>query len=166
MSAGRQGEYPGEPAITVVRSLDVLAPKFREYVLLLLEECETEGLDAMVHESYRSRATAQVYYARGRTTIPPERTVSAAPDETYSWHGYGLAVDIISKSKLWSAPPSWWTTFGHLAEDCGLRWGGRWPRADLPHVQFGRCKDTPSDHARELLKQGGMRAVWDAVGAI
>ncbi len=167
MSAGRHGEYPGEPPIDVVHSLDVLAPQFRAAVEKLIADCEADGMDPIVHESYRSRETAQVYYARGRTTIPPNGTVTNAPNETFSWHGYGLAVDIISKADGWDAGGKWFLRMGHIAEQSGLKWGGRWPgkKADQPHVQWGKCKDSPSDEARRILADDGMEAVWTAVGA-
>ncbi len=165
MSAGKTGEYPGEPPLSIESDLDCLAPKFREKVEALLVACEAAGLDAIVHESYRSDETQGIYYRRGRTTIPPRQTVTNARTNQYSWHGYALAVDIISKSKGWDAGEEWFTKMGELAESLGLEWGGRWKRADTPHVQFGGMKDTPSDHARALLASGGIPAVWQAVNA-
>ena len=166
MSAGRHGEYAGEPPIDVVSDLDVLAPLFRVAVIALLADCQADGMDAVVHESYRSLATAKVYFARGRTTIPPHGTVTNAPDETRSWHGYGLAVDVISAARGWEAGELWFQRLGRKAAAHGLSWGGNWKKPDLPHVQFGRCKDSPSDEARMLLATQGMEAVWKAVHAI
>jgi hypothetical protein len=165
MSAGKTGEYPGEPPITIESDLDCLAPLFRDAVIAGLAECRAQGLDAVVHESCRSRATAEVYYARGRTTIPPHGTVTNARDETWSWHGYGLAVDVISESKGWGAGSIWFGLMGAIFEKHGCKWGGRWAHPDFPHVQWGKCKDTPSDRAREVLAANGMDAVWTAVGA-
>lgn len=165
MSAGTHGEYPGEPAITVISSLDGLAPGFRRRVVPGLAECHAEGLDAIVHESIRTRATALVYYRRGRSTIPPHAKVTNAPNELYSWHGYGLAVDVISKSKGWDAGDVWFKMMAAIFEKHGCAWGGRWRRPDMPHIQMGGMKDSPSDHAREIFVQGGMQAVWRAVGA-
>lgn len=31
-----------------------------------------------------------------------------------------------------------WEEFGQIAEECGLEWGGRWKKRDIPHVQFVR----------------------------
>jgi hypothetical protein len=165
MSAGRTGEYPGEPPITIDNSLDDLAPAFRAVVVEALAECEAAGLDAIVHETLRTAETAAVYFARGRTQIPPRGTVTQASDETWSWHGYGLAVDVISASKGWDAGSIWFALVGAIFEKHGCKWGGRWKHPDGPHNQWGKCKDTPSDEARSLLASGGMQAVWDAVGA-
>jgi peptidoglycan L-alanyl-D-glutamate endopeptidase CwlK len=43
--------------------------------------------------------------------------------------------------------------------------GGDWKFKDLPHFQWGPCKPSPSDRARELIRTEGMEAVWGAVGA-
>lgn len=29
-----------------------------------------------------------------------------------------------------------WEEFGRIADKCGLEWGGRWKRPDIPHVQW------------------------------
>jgi hypothetical protein len=166
MSSGATGIYPGEPVLYVHNDLYLVAPKMRDAVDALLAECIQRGLDAMVHETYRERATALAYYKRGRTQRPPLATVTNAPDETWSWHGYGLAVDIISRKKGWDAGDFWFTAVAECAERQGLlKWGGRWTMKDLPHFQWGRCKASPSDEARRILRESGLPAVWRAVGA-
>lgn len=150
----------------VQHSLDLLAPKFKAAVVAALADCQSAGLDAVVFESARSHELAILYYARGRTVIPPKATVTNAPDETYSWHGYGLAVDVISKSKEWSRPASWFTKVADCFKAHGCKWGGDWHTQDLPHMQWGQCKPSPSTEARRLLREEGMQAVWNAVGAV
>jgi hypothetical protein len=166
MSAGTGGQYPGEPPLVIHHTIDLLAPKMRAAVTATLEECRLRGLDAVVHETYREHATAVAYYRRGRTQIPPSEIVTNAPDETWSWHGYQLAADIISESRAWSAGYAWFASMGEIAKRHGLKWGGDWNHPDLPHVQWGRCKASPSDEARRILRESGMQAVWRAVGAI
>ena len=46
------------------------------------------------------------------------------------------------------------------------KWGGDWRNRDLPHFQWERCRPSPSDRARELLRTRGIVAVWEAVGAL
>src|SRR4051812_38920022 len=101
MSAGMAGSAP------VDHSLALLAPRFRDAVQRALEGCRQGGLDAVVYEAYRSAALQAVYFARGRTVIPPAHPVTNASSNLYSWHGYGLAVDVISASRAWEAPESW-----------------------------------------------------------
>ena len=157
----------GSSAATGVQSsLDLLAPKFKLAVLAALADCQADGLDAVVYETLRSHELAVLYYARGRSVIPPKAKVTNAPDETYSWHGFGLAVDVVSKAKGWSKPIHWFADVAEHFKTHGCKWGGDWHTQDLPHMQFGACKPSPSARARQLLADGGMTAVWQAVGAI
>lgn len=164
MSAGLNPSPSVAPR--VVRSLDVLAPQFAAAVRAALADANAAGLDATVFESRRSRELAQLYYARGRTVKPPERTVTNAPDETYSWHGYGLAVDVISLAHQWGKPHGWFAAVAEHFKRHGCRWGGEWKQKDLPHFQWGRCKPSPSNEARRLLATEGVESVWRAVRAI
>ncbi len=162
MSAGATSNAAGTPT----SSLDVLAPKFKTSVQNAIAACIANNLDAMVYESYRSQETQSLYYARGRTVIPPHGIVTNAASNLYSWHGYGLAVDVISRAHGWDKPEEWFAQVATYFRTEGLRWGGEWKMKDLPHFQWGACKPSPSDTARSLIASGGMRAVWEAVGAI
>ena len=156
----------GTSSVHVVQTLDVLAPKFRDAVTKAIADCNANGLDAVVYESYRSQELQANYYARGRTIVPPDTTVTNAQSNLFSWHGYGLAVDVISRSNEWDKPESWFASVAEYFRAAGCRWGGEWKMKDLPHFQWAACKPSPSDTARSLLASGGMRAVWEAVGAI
>lgn len=159
MSAG----VSGDPKVQ--NSLDLLAPKFKEAILAGLIECRKNKIDAYVYESLRSEELAKLYYARGRTIIPPSHTVTNAPNQLYSWHGYGLAVDIISRSKGWNQPRTWFEDMAACFINRGCSWGGDWHFEDLPHIQWGKCKPSPSDLARTIIAAHGMNAVWIACGA-
>lgn len=152
--------------LVVDADLAKLAPRFQEAVLAALADCEAEGLDAFVYEAYRSPELQALYFARGRTIIPPERPVTNARSNLESWHGYGLAVDVISRSKHWEKPPAWFARVADRFKAHGCKWGGDWSRPDPPHMQFGKCRASPSDRARELYAAGGFRAVWEAVEAV
>jgi peptidoglycan L-alanyl-D-glutamate endopeptidase CwlK len=89
--------------LIVSRDLELLAPKFRIAVQAAVAECRAAGLDAWVFEAYRSQELQALYYARGRTVIPPPRTVTNAPTNLLSWHGYGLAIDVVSEKHFWGA---------------------------------------------------------------
>lgn len=88
-----------------------------------------------------------------------------AKSNLYSWHGYGLAVDVISEKHFWNPPPGWWDKVAVIFKKHGCKWGGDWKARDLPHFQWGRCKPSPSDRARQLLMEGGLERVWKEVGA-
>ena len=128
-------------------------------------ECNAAGLDAFVYETYRSPELQAAYYTRGRSVIPPVRPVTNASSNLYSWHGYGLAVDVISKSVEWDAPLKWFEELAAIFKRHECKWGGDWTTKDLPHFQWAACKPTPSDRARQIIATDGVHGVWVAVGA-
>ena len=147
------------------REFAVLAPKFRVAVERAIRAANAKGFDAIVYETYRSQQLQEAYFARGRTQVPPVATVTNARSNLYSWHGYGLAVDVISQDKGWDVSADWYASVAECFRAEGCRWGGEWKMKDLPHFQWGPCKPSPSDQARQLYATGGLQAVWDAVGA-
>ena len=164
MSAGQSGEEG-----KVSRDLALLAPAFRKAVEDAIRECNAppNNLGAMVYEAYRSQTLQAIYYARGRTTVPPTRTVTNARTNLLSWHGYGLAVDVIHQTKLWSPDGgmAWFRKVADIFKKHGCKWGGDWTSPDPPHMQWGRCRPSPSDEARRLIAADGIEAVWRAVSA-
>lgn len=148
------------------RDMSKLAPLFRAAVELAVVECNAGGLDCFVYEAYRSQELQAIYYARGRTVVPPYKPVTNARSNLYSWHGYSLAVDVVSKAHGWDRPDDWWLAVATIFKRHGCKWGGDWRQRDLPHFQWGRCKPSPSDLAREILATKGLEAVWAAVGAV
>lgn len=152
-------------ALTVSADPNLLAPKFRQAVLAGLVDCHAAGLDAYVFEAHRSQELQSLYYARGRTVIPPARTVTNVQNAQYGWHFFGLAVDVISMSKHWGAPPEWFVSVSNIFKAHGCKWGGDWKRRDTPHVQWGLCRPTPSDLSRQAFARGGNPAVWALVQA-
>lgn len=151
--------------LVVNHDLGTLAPLFRGAVLAAIADCEDAGLDPYVYETYRSAELQTLYYARGRTIIPPERTVTNARSNLQSWHGFGLAVDVISRRYHWDRPMRWFADVAAHFQAHGCRWGGSWKSPDPPHMQHGLCKPSPSDRAREILATSGIGEVWRVVGA-
>lgn len=142
--------------LIVVNSLDGLAPQFRRAVAAAIIALD---VDAYVYESTRTQALQTLYYERG---------ASKAASVLYSWHGYALAVDVISRNRQWDAwdDPAWSGEVVAAFKDSGCSWGGDWVSfQDRPHFQWRQCKPTPSDEARALLASSGVQAVWAAVGA-
>lgn len=148
----------------IQNDIRLLAPVMAARTGEALNRCHRKGFDAIVYETRRSAELQAYYYAQGRTR--PGIIVTNVSNPLYGWHYYGLAIDVISKKHQWSYPPGWLEGVSQIFEDCGLDWGGRWRRPDLPHYQFKGLKSSPSDRARELLREGGLEAVWRAVGAI
>ena len=163
MSAGELGS-----ALSVNRDFTSLAPKFAAAVTAAIAACQQEGLDAWVYEGYRSAELQALYYARGRTIIPPTATVTNAPTNLLSWHGYGLAVDVISKSLFWKPREGehWFARVAEIFKQHDCRWGGDWTHPDTPHFQWAACKPSPSPIAQQLIRSKGVEAVWTVVGAL
>lgn len=173
-------KLPAPPrAVPVDRDLTRLAPHFKTKIELLLCKMEDKGRDPMVFEAFRSDERAVYLYGFGRFYDDDRGVVTKAKTAERTWHRYGLAVDIISKTKQWGAPDAFWTDLRLLATELGLRSGDDWDRdgipvehdpdehtADRPHVQWGPpMRVTPSDHAVALLRAGQLQAVWEEVGA-
>jgi peptidoglycan L-alanyl-D-glutamate endopeptidase CwlK len=114
--------------------LAYLAPGFRKAVEAAMAECTALGLDAMVYETYRSSALQALYYQRGRTVRPPDAPVTNARTNLYSWHGYGLAVDVIHRAQRWEAPLDWFREVSEVFKKYSCKWGGDWTSPDLPHL--------------------------------
>lgn len=167
MSAGADLSPLSHHGASPTSDLSLLAPVFRKAVEAAIEECNGphNRLDAYVFETYRSSELQAMYYMRGRTVRPPEKPVTNAINNLYSWHGYGLAVDVIHKTKRWSMEEAWFRQVAEIFKRHGCKWGGDWKARDLPHFQWGLCRASPSDRARELMRTGGVRSVWEAVGA-
>lgn len=161
--------------------LDLLAPKFKEAVEKALDELDGRSirvgtvvvpLDVVVFETARTNELQQIYYSQGTTK---------AKTAENSWHFYGLAIDIISRYYEWfdnanarriwpkeedrfEAARNWFLAAGAFFEEQGCRLGAKWKHPDMPHIQWGKCRDTP-DKAPEIYHEHGLEAVWKAVGA-
>lgn len=164
MSAGLDLAVPDDAKVH--NEFSLLAPAFRARVEAALKECEHLSLKAVVYETYRTNTLQRVYYARGRTVVPPTRTVTNAKDNTRSWHGYGCAVDVIHERKRWDMPEGWWRAVAAVFRKHGLAWGGDWRRPDMPHFQPKEVPASPTEDDRELLAVKGMKAVWEKYGLL
>lgn len=157
----------------VCSSLDGMPPAMRAAVEAALRECNDERLDAVVYESHRSEELQAIYWSRGRKQkadgtweiVDPDAVVTRADSAQHGWHFFWLAVDVISASKRWSVSPEWRSRVTAIFKKHGLDAGADWPHPDEPHYQWGECRQSPSDRARKLYAEGGVEAVWRAVGA-
>ena len=164
-----------------INKLDRLAPIMLDRVNAMMADAKKiatingEVFDPIVFETDRLDELQQIYYEQGTTN---------APTAIYGWHFYGLAIDVISKSKGWDVKNTWWNTLANLAVKHNLKSGHFWHRKDSPHIYFGSLKDSPSDLARTLYfgtpawrgmsvfpdqspqDIKGLHKVWTAVGAM
>lgn len=150
--------------VPVNRGLAVLAPRFLERVEQVVEAMQEKGWDPWIFETGRTKERQEWLYAQGRTR--PGSIVTKAKSHLTSWHGYGLAVDIIDAKEHWGAPAGFWEALGKACADHGLTWGGHWKSfPDRPHCQWGRMPAGPTVSDVALAQHPGTPAVWQKYGA-
>lgn len=159
---GRKVKKPEKREQEVLQVIPGLNPKFNLLIQQLLAEAEEEGLSVGVFQGYRSYEKQAKLYAKGRTA-PGKIVTKAKPG--YSWHNFGLAADVVFKTKggHWSwAEKHDWDHLGQIGKSIGLTWGGDFKSfSDRPHFQLTNGMTTAK--ARELYKIGGLEAVWEKV---
>jgi len=115
-----------------------LDPEFAAKLVLFEKKLLAKGIKVILTDGYRSIEEQNALYAKGRTK--PGKIVTKARGGD-SWHNYGLAGDyafVINGKVTWNGP---WPTFGNIARQCGLEWGGAFKSIiDRPHVQWTRGK--------------------------
>lgn len=134
------------------RDLKKLAPGFRARVEKVVADMTAAGFDPLVVEAFRTDARQKFLYGFGRLYDDGRGVVTNAKDASQSMHGYGLAVDIVSKSKTWSAGPKFWEALASAAEKHGCVAGLRWKMKDSPHIQMG-APVPQSPNARMVFKR-------------
>lgn len=112
-------------------------------VTKLINQMADAGTPIMVTSGVRTLAEQRRLYAQGRT-MPGAIVTNADGIKNRSNHqvhadGWGHAVDVAFLDE--HGKPSWaethpWTAMGEAAEALGLKWGGRWPHPDRPHLEL------------------------------
>jgi peptidoglycan L-alanyl-D-glutamate endopeptidase CwlK len=120
-----------------------------------------------VFETIRTNKRQQHIYGFGRDydEVHPPRKRTNAYDASFSWHGYGLAVDVIHPTLRWNATQAWWEQLAKDYEAVGLRAGRRFKRLpDSPHAQWfcgGLCPVSPTPQDRADHRAGRIQDVWN-----
>lgn len=108
---------------------DALHPDLQKKLNLVLEEMKVLGRPMRVADGFRSWKRQDELYGGA------VRVTNAKGGQSY--HQYGLSADVIFKKYNWSPPrQDWWDTFGRVAKEHGLEWGGDWNTPDRPHVEL------------------------------
>lgn len=105
-------------------------PSFAKAVKRVLLRMRAMGFDAVVNNGLRTPEQARANAAKG---------VGIAD----SMHIYGLAVDIVSKSKGWNVPTTFWSALNSIAVSEGLTTGLYWTKPDPAHVQAVTVAEEP-----------------------
>lgn len=150
--------------------LNLVHPRLADRVRRMAYMLEQEKIVIRVVQGLRSWAEQDALYAQGRT-VPGQRVTNCKGG--YSYHNFGLAVDCVPDS-LWDDGkfiPDWdashpsWKRMIAIGESLGLESGAGWRTfPDAPHFQLtGRFPvSSPTDEVRQIFRDGGMKAVWEA----
>jgi hypothetical protein len=140
---------------------ECLWPPMAARVASAIADATAEGFDVERFETCRSRELAELYFQRG---------VSKAPTEEHSYHGMGLAVDVISLARNWNVYPSasgdggdpvWVAGVCASFRAYGLAWGGDWTTfKDWPHWQPAGLPAMVPFAFISAYRRGGRPAVW------
>jgi len=132
-------------------SREGLNAEFAAKLTLFEKKLAANGIKVMLTCGYRSIEEQNRLYAVGRTK-PGKKVTNARGG--YSWHNWGLAADyvfIINGKVTWDGP---WATFGKIARECGLEWGGDFKSiVDRPHVQWTHGKTLAQMRAAAAKKK-------------
>ncbi len=147
------------------RDLSLLAPKFAAVVTAAIADCATKGLPVKVNEGFRSQARQSYLYEQGRSR--PGDIVTNAPTSLTSWHGYGLAVDVIHQTKAYwpfgqdaahaAQNEDWFRQVAQVFKAHGCAWGGDWTKPDTPHMQWGAAPPARPRISRNCSRRAGRR---------
>lgn len=122
-----------------------------------------------VFEARRSWERQGELYAQGRTVGMSAPKVTKAP-AGFSWHQYGLAVDIVFDSDPVrpGLQPTWdsklpWNLLGDVGKDYSLAWAGDWIGfPEKPH--FEKTYGLQITEAHEIAgPEHDVSAVWNAL---
>lgn len=137
-------------------------PTLLEKTHNLIQDCKKEGLNVFIVESLRSYERQEKLYSIGRVN---KGNIVTNARGGYSWHNFGLAVDIVFLDKNGAiTKDSWdnkhnWKRLGELGKKQGLTWGGDFRVIrDYPHFQLN-IVETLKD-CRDFYKSGGLNNVW------
>lgn len=158
---------PLEPPICHL--VNGLAPEFAAKLPHLLGDLIGQGWRPKLLETLRSDERQRWLYGFGRTWDDGRGVVTNAQNAHQSWHFYGLAVDLTDRRfEPGNEPKAFFDAVGKVARKYALMWGGTWKRPDSPHVQWwiDGMHTSPSPHAMDLMRQGGVEAVWKELKAI
>lgn len=131
----------------------MLHPAFVDLVKQFLKSCELNKLSVGITAGYRS------FEEQNKLFLKRPKVTNAKGG--FSWHNYGLAVDVVYRDK--KGKFTWddnlpWDKLGELGKAVGLEWGGDWQFKDRPHFQLTAKINIRS--ALRLYQQGGLGNVW------
>lgn len=113
------------------RDINELNPLAQIACRLFMQQCEKEGIDIFITETYRSQARQDYLYESGRT-----REGSILTNAKVSNHTGKMAWDIACNGKV-LYDNNMLAEAGAVARKLGITWGGDWKGfVDKPHFEI------------------------------
>jgi peptidoglycan L-alanyl-D-glutamate endopeptidase CwlK len=142
--------------------LSLVLPGLADKIRTMAEMLSLEGIEIRVTQGLRTWAEQAALYAQGRTA-PGSVVTNAQPG--YSWHNFGLAVDVAPFDggvPEWNTSQPAWGRIIAIGESLGLFSGDEFHAIkDEPHFQLtGQLPVSPDDSVRAEFQSGGIEAVW------
>ncbi|MFH1387467.1 MAG: M15 family metallopeptidase [bacterium] len=122
-----------KPTIAKDPKIEKLYPGLREHAYNFMEDARK--INAYLFCGVRTFEEQAGLYAQGRSK-PGIIITNAGPG--YSYHNYGLAIDVVFKNKNgWTWNSERWNELGRLGNGRAFEWGGSWTKfPDRPHFQI------------------------------
>jgi peptidoglycan LD-endopeptidase CwlK len=145
--------------------LALVHPELARRVRMLSDKCEAAGISIRVTCGLRTYDEQQELWDQGRSD-PGQIVTNAMPG--YSWHNFGLAVDIApgipggpAFKPDWNEMDPQWKQVLTLALTCQLSEGAVWRTfPDFPHLYPEELMASPNDYHRQLYAEGGEQMVF------
>lgn len=147
-------------------------PSLAEKVRSMADLLEPDGILFRVTQGLRTWDQQHDLWQKGRDdrgqVIDRATIVTKAP-AGYSWHNFGLAVDVVPDDASlagfqadWNIGHPAWAKIVAVGKSLGLVDGAEWRSfPDWPHFQLtGRFPVTPTDEVRRIYRALGIRGVW------
>ena len=122
-----------------------LHPDLLRRLDIVLDRMAKVGNPMRICQGFRTAEYQASLFAQGRTTVGPGASASLPLGRvvtncdgihTLSNHQSGRAADCCFHGADPFGETQPWSTFGHMVEGQGLKWGGRFPKVDRPHVEL------------------------------
>lgn len=108
---------------------------------LFIHECEKQGLNVLITETYRSQERQDYLYEQGRT-----RSGQVVTWTRNSRHTSRRAWDICKNAKGHEYDDtSFFKQCGAIAKELGVTWGGTWSTPDTPHFEISTTWKAPEE---------------------
>ncbi len=114
------------------RDIGELTPEAQKACNLFMEECQRQGLNVLITETYRSQKRQDYLYEQGRTRAGKKVTWTKNSRHT-SRRAWDICKNV--KGEEYS-DTEFFKKCGEIAKSFNITWGGKWKTPDIPHFEI------------------------------